>query len=113
MPPSLAAGKAMTREQIIAYALQEDDAFDAEALSKQQPKTQVAVHPSLIEALTERELDILHSVAVGRSNREIAAEHFLALGTVKWYLNSINTKLGVTSRTQAVARARELGLFAS
>jgi LuxR family maltose regulon positive regulatory protein len=50
-------------------------------------------------------------VAEGRSNREIAAELVLALGTVKWYISQIFSKLGAASRTQAVARARELSLL--
>ena len=103
------AGKAMTREQLTAYALQPIAspaptplAAGAHASAPSQP---------LVESLSERELEILRVVAAGRSNREIASELFLALGTVKWYLNAINTKLGVSSRTQAVARARELGLL--
>ena len=61
--------------------------------------------------LTERELDILRLAADGLSNRDIAGELFLAVGTVKWYLSEIYTKLYVTSRTQAIAKARELKLL--
>jgi len=60
--------------------------------------------------LTERELEILQLVADGRGNREIAGKLFLSTGTVKWYLSQIYSKLGVRSRTQAVASAREWGL---
>lgn len=63
------------------------------------------------DALTEREREILRLVAEGRSNREIAEQLIFAVGTVKWYLNQIYGKLGVASRTQAVAQARELGLL--
>ena len=62
-------------------------------------------------ALTERELDILRLTAEGLSNREIAEQLFLAVGTVKWYLSEIYAKLYVTSRTQAIARAKELNLL--
>lgn len=59
------------------------------------------------DLLNERELEILQLIANGLSNREIAARLYLALGTVKWYINQIYGKLNVTSRTQAVALARE------
>jgi LuxR family maltose regulon positive regulatory protein len=67
--------------------------------------------PALVEPLTERELELLRLVADGYSNQEIAQELFLAIGTVKKHLNNIFGKLGVGSRTQAVARARELDLL--
>ena len=63
-----------------------------------------------IEPLTERELEITRLLTVGLSNQEIADQLFLAIGTVKKYTSNIYGKLGVHSRTQAVARARELGL---
>jgi LuxR family maltose regulon positive regulatory protein len=65
----------------------------------------------LIETLTERELELLRLVATGRSNQEIAQELFLAVGTVKKHLNNIFGKLGANSRTQAIARGRELNLL--
>ncbi|MDP9381322.1 MAG: tetratricopeptide repeat protein [Chloroflexota bacterium] len=64
----------------------------------------------LADPLTERELEVLRLIAEGRSNREIADELFLTLGTVKWYGTQIYSKLGADGRTRAVARARELGL---
>jgi predicted ATPase/DNA-binding CsgD family transcriptional regulator len=79
-----------------------------EADEPQIPAAESA-HP---DALTERELEVLSLVAEGLSNREIAARLVLALGTVKWYISEVYSKLGVTSRTQAVARARELQLLA-
>jgi DNA-binding CsgD family transcriptional regulator/tetratricopeptide (TPR) repeat protein len=63
------------------------------------------------DALTERELEVLSLVAEGLSNREIASRLVLALGTVKWYISEVYSKLGVTSRTQAIARARDLQLL--
>lgn len=63
------------------------------------------------DMLNERELEIMRLVAAGMSNRQIAGALYLAPGTVKWYLNQVYSKLGVRSRTQAVARARELGLL--
>ena len=67
--------------------------------------------PGLVEPLTERELEVLRLVAAGRSNRQIAAELYLALGTVKTHVHSIAGKLGAANRVEAVARARELGLL--
>ena len=48
----------------------------------------------------------------GMTNRAIADELILSVGTVKWYLSQIYSKIGVGSRTEALARAREMGLLA-
>lgn len=61
--------------------------------------------------LTNREMEVLRFLAVGLSNREIALKLILSLGTVKWYVSDIYSKLGVGNRTQAVARGRELNLL--
>src|SRR5262249_13414210 len=66
----------------------------------------------LPEPLTERELDILKLMIDGLSNQEIARKLFLTVGTVKWYVNQIYTKLDVHSRHQAVERAQRLNLLA-
>ncbi len=66
---------------------------------------------SLPENLSERELEVLRLIAAGRSNREIGESLILAPGTVKKYVNNIYGKLGVHSRTQALAIARSLGLL--
>jgi len=66
---------------------------------------------SLLDPLTERELEVLRLIAAGLSNREIADRLVLALSTVKSYVNTIYSKLQVESRTQAVARARALHLL--
>jgi LuxR family maltose regulon positive regulatory protein len=58
------------------------------------------------EHLSERELEILRLMESGRSNKEIANRLFLSLSTVKWHANNAYGKLGVHSRTQALARAR-------
>jgi LuxR family maltose regulon positive regulatory protein len=66
---------------------------------------------TLIEPLTERELEVLRLIAQGLSNREISERLFLALSTVKGHARIIFDKLQVKNRTEAVARARELGLL--
>ena len=65
----------------------------------------------LIEPLTERELEVLRLLASGRSNAEMATELFVEQSTVKTHLIHLYGKLGVHSRTQAVARARALQLM--
>ncbi|MBO9610003.1 MAG: hypothetical protein J7639_28860 [Paenibacillaceae bacterium] len=65
----------------------------------------------LIEPLSERELEILRLIALGLSNQEIAERLFLALSTVKGHNQNIFGKLEVGRRTEAVARARNLGLL--
>jgi len=65
----------------------------------------------LIEPLTQREIKILQLIAQGLSNREIGERLFLALDTVKGLNRKIFDKLQVQSRTEAIARARELGLL--
>jgi LuxR family maltose regulon positive regulatory protein len=70
-----------------------------------------ATRQPLIEPLTERELDVLRLLAEGLSNQAMATRLVVALGTVKTHTASLYRKLDVTSRTQAVARARELGLL--
>ena len=66
----------------------------------------------LVEALTTRDVEVLKLIAQGLSNREIAQRLVLTPGTVKWYTSQIYGKLGVHSRTQAVARAEQLNLIA-
>ncbi len=66
----------------------------------------------VVDTLSPRELDVLRLMAEGRSNGEIAARLYVAVSTVKWHVNALFGKLGATSRTQAVARARALGLLA-
>jgi LuxR family transcriptional regulator, maltose regulon positive regulatory protein len=63
------------------------------------------------EALTARELEVLHLVALGRSNSQVATELFVTVGTVKSHLHTISGKLGAVNRVEAVARGRELGLL--
>ncbi len=65
----------------------------------------------LIEPLSERERELLRLIAEGLSNQEIAQRLYISLPTVKWHTTNIYGKLGVRSRTQAVARARALGIL--
>jgi len=90
----------------------------ASSKPKNKPKTDRLIDDSVplqllsgknVDPLTTRELEVLPLVAAGLSNRQIAHDLILSLGTVKGYIHTIYSKLGVESRTQAVAR--ELGLL--
>lgn len=71
----------------------------------------VLSHQTLVEPLSQRELEVLHLIAQGLSNHEICERLFVALSTVKGHNRNIFGKLQVQRRTEAVARARELGLL--
>ncbi len=74
------------------------------------PAPAVSARLMLAEPLTEREREVLHLLSTGASNREIAHRLVVSLGTVKKHVSNICGKLGVQSRTQAIARARALQL---
>ncbi len=63
-----------------------------------------------VEPLTERECEILALVAQGASNRQVAERLYVTEGTVKNHMSSVLSKLGVRDPTQAVLKAKELGL---
>jgi LuxR family maltose regulon positive regulatory protein len=85
-------------------------AFEAEK-RKSEDKPDLPPAQPLIDPLTQRELKILQLIAQGLSNREIGERLFLALDTVKGHNRKIFDKLQVQSRTEAIARAHELGLL--
>jgi LuxR family transcriptional regulator, maltose regulon positive regulatory protein len=88
-------------------------AFAAEAQRSEDNSSPPPAPPaqSLSEPLSQRELEVLHLIAQGLSNREISGRLFLALDTVKGHNRKIFGKLQVQRRTEAIARARELGLL--
>jgi LuxR family maltose regulon positive regulatory protein len=93
-------------------------AFEAEKQkSEDKPDLPLAIPEghrdteSLIDPLSQREFKILQLIAQGLSNREIGERLFLALDTIKGHNRKIFDKLQVQSRTEAIARARELGLL--
>jgi LuxR family transcriptional regulator, maltose regulon positive regulatory protein len=104
---------------VAAYAGRLLAAFPAARAAAAEPAAHVQAQAGvplpaqagLVETLSDRELEVLRLVAEGKSNQEIAGELVVVTGTVKRHLNNIFGKLGVSSRTQAVARARELGLI--
>ncbi len=72
-----------------------------------------SVRPPLLDPLSERELDVLQLITEGHSNQETAQALYVSLGTVKTHLKHIYGKLDVHTRTQAIARARELQILFS
>ena len=66
---------------------------------------------TLLEPLSERELEILRLIALGKTNKEIADTLVIAISTVKSHINHLYGKLGTSRRTQAIAIARDLGLI--
>ena len=99
--------QSLTEAHLRAYVSKLLSRFGADVpVGSSQP-----IGDALIEPLTERELDVLRLIAKGLSNREISERLFLALSTVKGHTRIIFDKLQVQRRTEAVARARELGLL--
>ena len=88
-------------------------AFDAEGRIEPDDSPRLATLASqpLVEPLSDRELEVLRLIAQGLSNREISERLFLAVITVKGHNRNIFRKLQVRRRTEAIARARELGLL--
>lgn len=86
-----------------------------EALLLQLPSAVAVVnqadYATVVDALSSRELAVLQLIAQGCSNQEISECLFISLHTVKTHARHINSKLGVGRRTQAVARAKSLGLL--
>jgi DNA-binding NarL/FixJ family response regulator len=64
-----------------------------------------------VEPLTPRELEVLELMKLGRTNRQIAADLVISLGTAKNHVEHVIAKLGVSDRTQAVVKALELGVL--
>ncbi len=102
------------RDLLTAYLRSENprEANYARKILEAFPRISAAPQTAgLIEPLSERELEILGVMAEGKTNQEIARQLFIAPGTVKAHTGGIYRKLEVNNRTEAVTRARELGLL--
>jgi LuxR family transcriptional regulator, maltose regulon positive regulatory protein len=71
----------------------------------------VSASSALLKPLTEREVEVLHLIATGASNEEIAEQLVIAISTVKRHVSNIFGKLAVSNRTQAVTCAQSIGLL--
>jgi LuxR family maltose regulon positive regulatory protein len=88
-----------------------DKLLDAFQIEQRECKDKPDPHQPSIDPLSQRELEVLRLIAQGLSNQEICERLFLALDTVKGHNRRIFNKLQVERRTEAIARARELGLI--
>jgi len=109
--------------QLLAQAAQQGQYRDyiqrllnalASTVAPSPPQPLLGDHPAQTpfgESLSERELEVLQLIAQGATNRDIAAQLVITVGTVKSHINHILGKLDAHNRTEAVARARALGLL--
>lgn len=102
----VAKGEALLQPQVTLRVLKEFG-----RLAGQAPVKSVKSQPAtLSEPLTEREQEVLHLLASGASNQDIASKLYIGLGTVKHHVRAIFSKLGARDRVQAILIAQELGL---
>src|SRR6266478_5393450 len=105
-----AEGRNMTAEQAIAASPTHERTSQPQRPAQGKPGL-TSVAQSLLDPLSQRELEVLQLVAAGASNQEIAKALVVTPGTVKLHVSHILSKLGVKSRTRAILRARDLGLL--
>ena len=105
--------EALGREISPAYVSKLLTAFSTTEADPTVPSQRQVPERELVEALSEREIEVLQLIAEGLTNPEIAARLYLSLNTVKVHTRNIYGKLGVNKRTQAVTRARALGILAA
>ena len=113
--PFVDEGTAMARILYRARASGLDHPFIGKLLAlfplEEQSRAAAETRHGSFEALSPREAEILTLLSQGLSNKEVAATLYLSVRTVKWYTSSIYAKLDVSSRTQAIARARQLEIL--
>jgi predicted ATPase len=96
----------------LGEAPQAEDKSTTKLLSEPGTVSVSTTQPAdLVEPLTPRELEVLQLMAEGLTNQQMAEELVISVGTVKWYTGQIYGKLGVSNRTQAVVRGREINLL--
>ena len=99
------------QRQLASYVALLLAAFDGQGITLSSSLSIPSSLNLLPEPLTEREREVLHLLMQGDSNRDIARRLVLSINTVKRHIYNICSKLGVQSRTQAILKARELGLY--
>jgi LuxR family transcriptional regulator, maltose regulon positive regulatory protein len=96
--------------ELLSRVREEAPAF-VDAILNAGRSARTSTKQPLIDPLTDRELEVLRLVAAGLSNPEIAERLIITLSTVKRHINHLYSKLEVITRTQAVAKGRELRLI--
>ena len=105
------AGHPPARAIPFSHLARVTQAFDGKPAMPGSAPAAAAGLPGLIDPLTGRELQVLAMLAVGTPNQSIAGELFVTVFTVKKHVSHLLGKLGAANRTEAVARARDLGLI--
>ncbi|HEY3476949.1 MAG TPA: LuxR C-terminal-related transcriptional regulator, partial [Anaerolineales bacterium] len=93
------------------YAIQLLSQFDAEPHTMTVAEEKNFPTGNLVEPLSQRELEVLRLIALGKTNQQIARQLIVSTGTIKAHTASIYRKLDVANRTEAVARARQFGIL--
>ena len=109
-PMAQLLSEAAARGMMPDYVAKLTAAFEAEVQKSESTSYLPSAH-LLVEPLSLRELEILRLIALGMSNHEIGERLFLAISTIKGHNRNIFAKLQVQRRTEAIMRARELGLL--
>ena len=105
------SGESPLNQELAMQAIQrltDGNRRHAEPLPEPAEKRQ---EETLVEPLTDREIEVLRLLALGKTNRQVAKELLISLSTVKTHVQHLSVKLGVSDRTQAAVRAAELGLL--
>ncbi|HLO30945.1 MAG TPA: LuxR C-terminal-related transcriptional regulator [Anaerolineales bacterium] len=110
-PMRLLLAQHASRGQLRDYAIHLLSQFDAEPHRIMTAQEEISLGGGLVDPLSRRELEVLHLMALGRTNQEIAQQLIVSRGTIKAHTASIYRKLEVANRTEAVARARQLGIL--
>jgi LuxR family maltose regulon positive regulatory protein len=105
--------KALSKEIAPKYIQRLLGAFLITEPKQAYPAKEQAPQSDWVEPLSEREIEVLHLIAAGLTNQEIASRLYLSLHTVKGHTRNIFGKLGVKNRVQAVARGKSLGILPS
>jgi LuxR family maltose regulon positive regulatory protein len=84
-----------------------------EALGEAEAEPVRVFHKELVEPITAREIEVLRLIAVGLTNKEVADELYISVATVKRHVTNVYAKLGVSTRTEALRRARQLEILSS
>ena len=98
-------------ERLLSHFVAEEKLFHTTLQKSSIGDFRIQSNMALLEPLSERELEVLDLMALGMSNKEIAARLIVAPGTIKAHAASIYRKLNAANRTAAISRARQLKIL--